>query len=459
MIPAPTQGELESLGRGLRSRVVRRSHGEFQAHERDPIDVLEAQATARIPELVPVLYGRMMQTPYAYYLGSAAVMAGDLATGVVTGPRVVCAGDAHPSNFALFDSASGLPAFDVIDFDEAAMAPWEWDLKRLAAGVVVAGRETGSRPSVAREATVAAVAKYRESLREMTQLTVLERFLDRADADQVAARAASKKRRKALRPKGGMRRRTSDRTLDRLSVSGSTIVDQPPLTRRVAAVDRESVQVLFDQYRGSVRADAAQALARFRLVDLVLRVVGVGSVGARSFVAHLLGPGDESLFLQVREANPSVLEIHGGITPTVPESLSMAYSRHQGYRVVACQRILQTRPDPFLGWISVEEEGPSGPTTTDYYWRQFRDVRAAVDVQSLTPSALEAYAGLCSMSLARAHAQSPHGLTAAAYMGKSGTFDEAVADWASAYADQVERDHESLVKAARSGRMTVHEDA
>jgi hypothetical protein len=242
-------------------------------------------------------------------------------------------------------------------------------------------------------------------------------------------------------------------------VRGSTIVDQPPLTRRVAAVDRESLEVLFEQYRGSVRADAAQALARFRLVDLVLRVVGVAGVGARCFVAHLLGPREESLFLQVREANKSVLESHGGITPTVPESLSMAYSRHQGYRVVACQRILQSRPDPFLGWISVEEEGPNGPTTTDYYWRQFREVKGTGDVHSLTASGLMAYSGLCSMALARAHAQSPHGLTAAAYMGRSGKFDEAIADWATAYADQVERDHETLVKAARSGRITVHEEA
>jgi uncharacterized protein (DUF2252 family) len=464
MTAAPIRSELESLGRGLRTDVPRRSQGVFEPLDRDPLDILESQGSTRIPELVPIRYGRMMQTPFAFFRGCAALMAADLARGPITGPGVVSCGDAHVSNFGLFASPERRVLFDLTDFDEAGMGPWEWDLKRLAASVVVAGRDNGSGPDTVRDTARATVAGYRERLRQMVDLSVLERFYVHVDADSVLAAAKKKKDRKLVqRTVDQARRRTSDRTLDRLAVredgGATTIIDQPPLTRRVAQVDREALEVLFEQYRGTVRADAAQVLSQFRLADFVLRVVGVGSVGTRCFVALLLGPDDEPLFLQIKEANRSVLETYGGVTSILPDGLNKALAGHQGYRVVACQRVLQAQSDPFLGWISVEEEGPEGPTTTDYYWRQFRDMKGSVDVSSLSPSQLESYARLCAVLLARAHAQSPHGLTAAAYMGRSGVFDEAIADWAVGYADQVERDHEALVKAARSGRIVVHEDA
>jgi uncharacterized protein (DUF2252 family) len=463
MIAPPTHGELESLGRGLRTVVPRRSHAECGSWDRDPLDILAAQGANLIPGLAPVRYGRMMQTPLAYYRGSAGVMASDLAADTATGPMVVSYGDAHISNFGLFASPERSPIFDLTDFDEAGMAPWEWDLKRLVASVVVAEREIGSSPSAAKDAARETVAAYRLALHEMAQLSVLEKFLFHVDTDVIVAATKKKENRKVLERTGDqVRRRTSDQTLDRLVVRDNdgtpSIVEQRPLTRPVAQDDHEALEVLFDQYRATVRADAAQVLSQFRLVDFILRVVGVGSVGTRCFVALLLGPKDEPLFLQIKEAGQSVLETHGGVRPIVPEGLSKALHGHQGYRVVACQRILQAQADPFLGWISVEEEGLTGPTTTDYYWRQFRDMNGSVDIHSLSPSKLLTYSKLCAALLARAHAQSPHGLTAASYMGRSEVFDEAIAHWAAGYADQVERDHETLVKAARKGRITVHEE-
>lgn len=457
--PETPREQLAELGRDLRSNLSRRGQADLTPLDRDPVPVLSTQDAQRIPGLVPLRFGRMIQSPFAYYRGAAAVMTGDLARQRTTGPRVVGCGDAHVGNFGPHSSLDGRHGFDLTDFDEAGLAPWEWDLKRLATSVAVVGRDAAFPVESIREAVRFTVSGYRQTLRQMMEMTIQERFYHHIETEAIVKTLRRKKGRGPEQTER-VRQRTADRVLDPLVIvdeGGPSIVEQPPITRRVAEVDREALTMLFEQYRSTVRADIAQLLSQFSLTDFVLRVVGVGSVGTRCFIALLIGPAGETLFLQVKEASRSVLETHGGITQILPDRLARPLQGHQGYRVVACQRILQADTDPFLAWISVEEEGPSGPTTTDYYWRQFRE-KGSIDVTTLTASQIQAYGGLSADLLARAHAQSPHGQTVAAYMGHSEVFDEAVTGWAMAYSDQVERDHEALVKAVRRGDIPVEEE-
>ncbi len=438
-------------GKARRSVVGRSAHAELHLPaDRDPVGIIEAQHPSRLADLVPVRVGRMLQSPFAHYRGTAAVMAADLAAAPTPDIRVVACGDAHISNFGLFASPERSLVFDLNDFDEAGVAPWEWDLKRLVASVHIGGRDMGLDEDRCVTATTLAAIAYRETLAELMAMTALERYYFRvAVSDDMVARSG-KRVRKAV---DKARRRTSQQVLSKFTHVDTDgrrrIVDQPPLTRHVDDPSLDTVGVAFERYRHSVRGDVELLLNQFRLVDHVLRVVGVGSVGTRCYLVMLEGPGGESLFLQVKEAQPSVLHTHGGMPSVLGITTRLT---NNGTRVVAAQRILQAQSDPFLGWITDRQGVEDGPGT-DYYWRQFRDMKGSVDLGTLTPSLFLAYAQLCARLLARAHAQSPGAGRIVGYLGGSERFDTAVATWARAYADLAERDFAALEAAVASGRL------
>ena len=443
-----------AAGKAARQTMPRREHAEFNVPERDPVRLLEEQHATRVPDLVSVRIGRMLETPFSFYRGSAAVMAHDLSAQPVSGHRVVACGDAHLANFGLFASPERRLVFDLNDFDEAFPGPWEWDVKRLAASIWLSGRNNGHSEEQCRTATEAAVRSYRSTLRRLYELTAAERFYYQVETDALAAAKTTAPTRLSMEVRKA-RQRTSEQVLSNLGVTTATgeprIADQPPIVRHSEVKDMARMNELFGTYRRTLRADTALLLSQFRMVDYALRIVGVGSVGTRCWVFMLQGPGGEALFLQGKEAGRSVLETHGSITDP-PGSVAHALTTHgQGYRVVGAQRILQAQSDPFLGWIS-NVTGNDGQTR-DYYIRQFRDMKGSFKLEELNPSQEVWYGELCGRLLARAHSQSPGSAFITGYLGKGNAFDQAVTDWAGRYADQAERDHGTLEKAVRAGRL------
>lgn len=429
--------------------------------DRDPIGIFEAQHASRIPDLVPVRVGRMLQSPFAYFRGSAAAMAADLAKAPVTGVRVVACGDAHLANLGFFASPERRLMFDLNDFDESGVAPWEWDLKRLATSIELAGRERGFRGSERAAAAIATVRGYRTWLGTLMRRSALERFsagvdveaakrLITAEADREVVRRATSK----------ARRRTSEQVLDDITARTEEgelrIVEQPPITRRIPDDAMAFLEPLHAAYRATLREDVRLLLAGFRVVDAVLRVVGVGSVGTRCYVLLLKGPDDEPLFLQAKEAQPSVLVTHGRMPGRVP-GLAPGEPFTEGRRVVAAQHILQAHSDPFLGWISGVGGSGASRRPMDFYIRQYRDMKGSIDTTRLDAGQLGRYGYACGSMLARAHAQSPGARSIAQYIGEAERFDRAVAAWAAAYADVCEEDHRALGEAVASGRLpAVH---
>jgi len=443
-------------GRELRTSLPLDEHGDLVLPDRDPVRILEQQNATRLADLVPVRTGRMLQSPFAFYRGTAAVMAHDLSTARVTGEQVLSCGDAHISNFGMYASPERRLLFDLNDFDEAATAPWEWDVKRLAASVVLGGRERGMSEGRCRDAAEAAVRAYRETLRHMYELTALERYYYQVETEWVEARVRAKHRKLVQDSVEKSRQRTSEQVRDKLMAvdeHGSLrFIETPPTTRHVDRPTIEQVQQLFTQYCTTLRSDAAYLLTQFRLVDFVLRAVGVGSVGTRCYVVMLEGPAGAPLFLQVKEAPPSVLETYGRRPLVTPDGVAPPTRGRQGHRVVTSQRILQAQSDPFLGWIAAWAN-PEQTRPADYYWRQFRDMKGSVRLDRLPSELYAAYAALCGQLLARAHSQSPGGSVVLGYLGRSERFDRAVARWAVGYADQSERDFAALEDAVRSGRL------
>lgn len=447
----------ESLARGaeLRKTLRRADHARFEALDRDPVDILEEQHTSRLPQLVPVRVGRMMQSAFAYYRGTAAQMAADLATEARTGVHVVADGDAHVANFGMFASPERRLLFDLNDFDEASIAPWEWDVKRLGASVVLAGRDIGMSEDGCRDAVVSAVRSYRETLKELYGLTALERFYYRVETDQLEQLANAEGRKVLDQAAKKARRRTSDKVLRSVTTRDDEgrlrIADQPPIVQHLNLASNDVIPDLLRAYRDTVNVDIAVLLEQYELVDRALRIVGVGSVGTRCSILLLTGPADEALFLQVKEAQPSVLVTYGGMPRRRPgrRVIAQPSGAFEGYRVVTGQRVMQAVSDRFLGWF--EHDGH------DYYVRQFRDMKGSVDLATLTPSVLLGYARLCGRLLARAHAQSPDGAAVRGYLANGESFDGAVATWSRLYADQAEKDHAALVAAVASGRLEAEE--
>jgi uncharacterized protein (DUF2252 family) len=437
-------GGARAKGKDLRRSVPRHSHASWARppDQRDPMAILEEQNASRVPELVPVRMGRMVESPFAFFRGAAAVMAADLAATPVTGIEVQACGDAHLVNFGLFASPERTLLFDVNDFDETALAPWEWDVKRLAASATVAARQNGCAGTEAAEITRAGVRSYRERIAMLADMSSLDVFYAHVDAEtaqslsKTAGLAAQKQVAKA-------KRNTSARVLTKLTVTNADglprLADQPPILSHAPQLEsQEMVRAFIDTYRASIRKDVQLLLENYRVVDVAVKVVGVGSVGTRCFIALLLDHKGSPLFLQIKEAGPSVLERYWKATP----------NPQHGQRVINGQLIMQAASDVFLGWAT-------GSDGYHYYVRQFKDMKGSVDITSLSPAALMEYLELCGWTLARAHAQSGRTDEIAGYLGSSDQFDNAVTDFAASYADQNEVDHACLVKAVDAGTITA----
>jgi uncharacterized protein (DUF2252 family) len=400
----------------------------------------------------------MLQSPFAYYRGTAAVMAHDLAGEPSTGHHVVICGDAHVSNFGLFASPERRVLFDLNDFDEAAFGPWEWDVKRLAASALIGATDNGFTDKQAWEAAEFSVRRYRETMASLCERSALERYFFQVETDWIESTLAEDSQRLMRKTVRKATNRTSERVLEKITTTdegGTRINDQPPIMMHVDHATDEDIQALYDQYRSTLRADTALLLSQFTLVDYVLRVVGVGSVGTRCYVLLLQGPAGEPLFIQAKEAPASVIETYGRIPAQLPPGVQPVEAGLEGYRVVTAQRVLQAQSDPFLGWIAGFAGESRDRRGVDYYWRQFRDMKGSIELNGLSVSQYETYAGWCGVLLARAHSQSPGAAVIAGYLGSSDKFDKAIADWSAAYADQVERDFAAVEKAAREGRLPI----
>ncbi|PWI18809.1 DUF2252 domain-containing protein [Streptomyces sp. Act143] len=436
-----TPGDRAARGRAARKRVPRSAHaGRLPAVDRpDPVAVLERQGRDRLPELLPIRYGRMSASPFAFLRGAAAVMAADLAAQPHTGLTVQLCGDAHLLNFGLYASPERALLFDLNDFDETYPGPFEWDVKRLAASVVVAARENGHSDTKAHRAAVAATAAYRTSMRRLAGLGELDVWYERLDADSLLPLVRSTRhRRRARSTLARARRRTSLHALGKLTevVDGRRrIIQDPPLLEPAGVPDMAALRKIFSDYRSTLSEERRLLLDRYRFVDAARKVVGVGSVGTRCFIVLLTGrDADDPLFLQIKEARKSVLEEHLPSGPYV----------HPGHRVVAGQRLLQAAGDIFLGWMT-------GPQGRAFYWRQLRDMKGSAEVAGMSPAELTTYARLCGTALARAHARSGDRIAIAAYLGGGDTFDHAIADFARAYAVQTVTDHTTLAAAIAAG--------
>ena len=425
--------------------------------------LLEEQAKARVPELIPVRWGRMMVSPFTFYRGAALPMASDLATTPVSGLAVQACGDAHLSNFGVFGSAERRLVFDVNDLDETLPGPWEWDVKRLAASLEVAGRDNGFGGKDRREIVTATVASYRQAMRTFAGMTNLDVWYAHADIDQVRADfdAQLKSRQRKVIDQGIAKARTRDsmQELAKLThvVDGRPrIIADPPLLVPIADLlpahtDRAAFAVqikdLLGKYRRTLETDRRFLLETFEFADMARKVVGVGSVGTRCWIVLMLGR-DESdpLFLQVKEAEASVLSRFVGASKY----------NNQGQRVVAGQRLMQAASDIFLGWQRTEVGLDGQPR--DFYVRQLRDWKFSMPIEIMVPRGMRLYGQVCGWTLARAHARSGDRIAIAAYLGSADVFDQAITRFAAAYADQNERDHKALVDAVAAGRITAEPD-
>jgi len=457
--------ESAARGKTARAEVPRDSHAMFDPppDRPDPIGLLEEQGKSRVPELVPVRYGRMMVSPFTFFRGAALPMASDLAATPVSGLAVQACGDAHLSNFGLFGSAERRLMFDVNDFDETLPGPWEWDVKRLAASLEVAARGNGFAGRQRREIVAAAVARYRQAMRSFAGMTNLAVWYAHMDMEQMQAQfdAQLRPQQRKVVDKGLAKARTRD-SMEELAklccvVDGQPrILANPPLLVPLQDLtpdqtDRAAMEAEFTgliaKYRRTLETDRRFLLDQFRFADIARKVVGVGSVGTRCWIMLMFGRDNaDPLFLQVKEAEASVLSRFVGASKYA----------NQGQRVVAGQRLMQASSDIFLGWQRVEA-GLDGQQR-DFYVRQLRDWKFSVDIEIMIPRGMRLYGELCGWTLARAHARSGDRIAIAAYLGGSDVFDRAITEFAAAYADQNERDHKSLVAAVASGRIAAEPD-
>jgi uncharacterized protein (DUF2252 family) len=451
----------EALGKAARERTPRSCHGEWRAAEdrEDPIAILEAQGTSRVQELLPIRYGRMAGSPFAFYRGAAAVMAADLAKTATSGLQVQLCGDAHLSNFGIFASPEREMLFDINDFDETLPGPWEWDVKRLAASMAVAGRERGlSTPELADVLAWTGQA-YRQSMRAFAQMSNLDVWYAKLNVDDVVnivrqqQLTGGKRLAKMEQRLGKARLKNSTRAVNKLteSVDGRLrFISEPPLIVPIEELFgvgesdqlRGRMQGILADYRDSLRDEHRVLIDDYSFEGMARKVVGVGSVGTRAWVLLMVGRDDgDPLVLQAKEAQESVLEPYAGAS---------AYA-NSGQRVVEGQRLMQAASDIFLGWLpatGVDE------VQRDFYVRQLWDGKLSVEVEGLSYKLLRGYGSLCAWTLARAHARSGDRIAIAAYLGKGGVFDQALAEFSEAYADQNERDHAGLLAAIKAGRLS-----
>jgi uncharacterized protein (DUF2252 family) len=435
-------------GKSVRARVKRSTHADVPERPRgfDVVDFVERANADRVPSLVPIRRHRMATSPFMFFRGTAGLMAFDLARTPVTGISVQLSGDAHCGNFGAFATPERNLIFDVRDFDETLPGPWEWDVKRLAASFVLASRSIGGSDADARDAVCSAVSTYRETMFAFSSMSTLDTWYARVDVREILAAAGPKTLRKKRRTYvDGVGRRTIQKAFDDMTALDAEgrrrFVDEVPIVYHVRSDEDKffDVRELFDAYRESLSPDVQSLFARYTLVDWVVKVVGVGSVGTRCAAALFLADDEDALILQMKEAGPSVLEAYHPPTE---------YASH-GMRVVAGQRIMQAASDLFLGYAS---EGGR-----DYYIRQLRDMKGVPDLEDMGDAQLTEFARFCGRTLAGAHARSGKAAQIAGYLGSSDTFDEALVTFAKRYADLVAQDHEAFVDAIESGRLEAKE--
>jgi uncharacterized protein (DUF2252 family) len=456
MASPTTPAERKKQGKALRQTVPRSSHAEWSPPDdrADPVEVITSQDANRVQPLVPIRHGRMAVSPFTFYRGAAKIMAGDLASTPSSGLNAQLCGDAHLANFGSYASPDRRQVFDVNDFDETLPGPWEWDLKRLATSFVLAGRDNGFDKSAITAATTQSVAGYRQAMAKYADQRTLDVWYAQATLDQIAAAAPKKKDQKRI-SKAASKARSKDslKALSKLAehVDGKyRIKNQAPLLlplRDLAkSMDpdalRKQVTGSLQSYRNTLADNRRVLFDRFELVDIALKVVGVGSVGTRCMIVLFEGRDeDDPLFLQIKEAEAAVLEDH------LPKS---QYKEH-GERVVRGQRLMQASSDIFLGWETV-------PDKHHFYWRQFHDMKGSADVATMNPRRMGNYARLCGATLAHAHARSADAIAIAGYLGSGDTFDKAVTEFAFTYADQNQRDFEAFTEAISSGRIEATDD-
>jgi uncharacterized protein (DUF2252 family) len=456
--PAGTPAERHARGRTRRADIPRSAHGDWQPAQdrRDPVDLLEEQATTRVPELVPIRYGRMLLSPFTFYRGAAYLMASDLAGTPRTGLDAQLCGDAHLSNFGAFAAPDRRLVFSINDFDETLPGPFEWDVKRLVTSFAVAGRDRGFSTKQRKAINLAVSQSYREAIRDMAAMRTMDLWYARLHVDAIEAElrsTASKSQRKRFeRNVAKARSKDSLKALKKLvrRVDGRPrLIADPPLIVPIqdlmpdveAREVHSAMQALVRSYRRSLQGDHRRLLDRFRYVDAARKVVGVGSVGTRAWILLLLGRDDDDpLFLQAKEAQASVLE----------QFLGKSKYAHHGQRVVEGQRMMQSASDIMLGWVSAS--GIDG-VARDFFIRQLWDGKGSAMVDELEPSVMTAYAGLCGWTLARAHSRSGDAPGIAGYLGSGAAFDEAMSLFAEAYADQNEADYAALKRAVDAGRV------
>lgn len=442
--------DLVAAGKHLRDGVSRSSQGGWKRPKdrQDPMDLLAASDAGRMPELLPIRYGRMLQTPFTFYRGAAGVMAADLATAPTTNVHVQACGDCHLLNFGGFATPERNIVFDINDFDETAPAPWEWDVKRLVASFVLAARSNGLSDAAGRDAAVACARSYRERLREVAEMSPLEAWYSKISAEDFFGIIKDPDVRKRVRRRvdKAMEDRAADLDFPKLAemVGGQVqIKDQPPLIFHPDFTREEGFRTFLDKaladYRESLQDDRRALLDRYRLVDIAIKVVGIGSVGRYCTIGLFMSSSNQPLFLQFKQAVPSVLEAYAG----------KSQYKHAGQRVVMGQRLMQSSSDIFLGWVT-------GREGRELYVRQLRDAKIKPLVETFNRGMLETYGEACGWALARAHGRASHPWLISGYLGTSETFDEAMGDFAIAYADQAERDHAALKAAVSAGRIQVH---
>jgi uncharacterized protein (DUF2252 family) len=462
-VPHLTVADRVGRGKAARAEVPRSSHGVFEPApgRPDPVALLERQASTRVPELVPIRYGRMLLSPFTFYRGAALIMASDLAATPRSGLTVQCCGDAHLSNFGVFASPERRLMFDVNDFDETLPGPWEWDVKRLAASMLIAAQDNGYPARHQDKVVMDTVREYRTAMAGFAVMNNLDVWYSHLDVDAVLKEFGTQFKPKELRRAEKLV--TKARTKDSMTafskltreVDGEPrIISEPPLIVPIADLAQDQgvgADQLFDalhellrSYRSTLEFDRRVLLEEFRLADFARKVVGVGSVGTRAWIALMLGRnGRDPLFLQMKEAEASVLE----------EFLAPSEFENHGERVVVGQRLMQATSDIFLGWVHVPEGEDGMPR--DFYGRQLKDWKGSAEIEQMVPKAMAQYGKLCGWTLARAHARSGDRIAIASYLGNSTSFDRAILEFSRSYAEQNERDYKALAAAVKSGRITA----
>jgi uncharacterized protein (DUF2252 family) len=443
-----TQKARREVGRALRVMCPREHHAGWQppADRPDPIDLLITSGRGRLERLLPIRHGRMLASPFGFFRGATPVMASDLATTPSTGYAVQACGDSHLLNFGAFATPERQIIFDINDFDETFPAPWEWDLKRLAASFVIAGRANGHKAADCREAAKAVVRFYARRLSELAAMRAIDAwysYLDYRDLIGLTEDAVLKRRREQVLEKALQRDSAAEFVRLGHMVEGKPrIKDAPPLVYHPDEEDdpefRDVITANFSLYRESLPPERRVLFDRYELADVAMKVVGVGSVGCLCAIGLFFASEGDALFLQVKQVAPSVLEPYVGASPFASN----------GERVVFGQRLMQAASDIFLGWMTE-------PAGRHFYWRQLHDMKGSLEIDTVSPAGLELYAEACGWTLARAHARSGRRIAIAAYLGVGDRFDQAVADFAAVYADQAEKDHAAVVKAIRKGRIAA----